>query len=253
MRDLIKVGLAILISALPVSARAQGVGVDVPLSNGGVERVLFVASANPRALLIMFPGGDGILDIGDTAATSLLAGNFLVRTLPLWQAQGFAVEVLGSPQNQSLVGQRHTAAYAAAVDRAVDFGRTRVNAPVWLIGTSAGTTGAANAAAALGGKVAGLVLTSSITRQTGETVFDTNLGAISVPALVVANQGDTCSITPPEDAPVLASHLARSPRKEVMLVESSTFNSKPCEALSPHGFYGIEPMVVQRIADWIKR
>ena len=94
-----------------------------------------------------------------------------------------------------------------------------------------------------------------MTRQnsSGETVFDANPAAISVPALIVANQGDTCAVTPAADAAVLAGYLTRSPRKEVILVQSSDSDprSAPCEAMSPHGFYGIEGMVVQRIAGWI--
>jgi pimeloyl-ACP methyl ester carboxylesterase len=234
-------------------ASAQAVAADVPLESGS-ERVLFAGPSNPRAILIMLPGGDGIVEIGNTAAGGRLANNFLIRTQQLWLGQGFAVEILGSPQNASLLGQRHTPAYAAAIDRAIDFARTRANAPVWLVGTSQGSTAAANGAARLGGKVAGVILTSSVTRQSqsGETVFDANPGAIAVPALIVANQGDTCAATSPADAAVLAGYLTRSPRKEVILVQSSDSRSPPCEGMSPHGFFGIESQVVQRIAEWIR-
>jgi pimeloyl-ACP methyl ester carboxylesterase len=183
-----------------------------------------------------------------------LANNFLVRTLPLWTAQGFAVAILGSPNNQSLLGERHTPVYAAAIGRAVDFTRTRATTPVWLVGTSQGAVAAANGASRLGGKVAGIVLTSSVTRrsQSGETLFDADLAAIAVPALVVANQGDGCAASPPADAATIAGYLVRSPRKEVILVQSGEGRASPCEGISPHGYYGIEPMVVQRIAQWIR-
>ena len=85
-----------------------------------------------------------------------------------------------------------------------------------------------------------------------ETVFDADPGTIAVPALVVSNSGDGCIVSPPGDAPRLLITLTRSPRKELVLVESSQIQSEPCEALSPHGYLGIEAMVVQRIADWIK-
>jgi len=124
-------------------------------------------------------------------------------------AQGFAVEILGAPNNASLNGKRQTEAYADTIGRAVAFARTRASAPVWLVGTSAGTTGAANGAARLTGRVAGLALTSSVTRQNsgGETVFDTNLAAIMVPVLIVANQNDACPVTPPGDAPRIARRV----------------------------------------------
>ena len=98
------------------------------------------------------------------------------------------------------------------------------------------------------------MLTSSVTRigRADETVFDADPGAIAVPALVVSNSGDGCIVSPPGDGTRLLAALTRSPRKELILVESSQIQSEPCEALSPHGYLGIEAIVVQRIADWIR-
>src|SRR5260370_433017 len=69
--------------------------------------------------------------------------------------------------------------------RASDSARSRAKAQTWLVGTSQGSTAAANGAAHLGGKIAGLVLTSSVTRpnRSGETVFDSEPGLIPQPAL----------------------------------------------------------------------
>lgn len=251
---LIAMLIAGIAALLPRPAAAQRVTADIPLANGGSERVLFAGPANPPAILVMFAGGEGIVDIGNDALGGRGAGNFLLRTLPLWLGQGFAVAILGSPNGASLLGQRHTPAYADAIGRAVDFVRSRSNAPVWLIGTSQGSTAAANGAAHLPGRVAGLVLTSSVTRSnaSGETVFDSDPGAIAVPVLIVANQSDGCASTPPADAAMIAQAITRAPRKEVVLVQSSDSRSPPCEAMSPHGFLGIEASVVQRIGDWIK-
>lgn len=244
-----------LLLALVEPAAAQNVVSDIPLAGGGSERVVFTSPANPAAILVMFSGGDGIVEIANSGTIYRSSGNFLLRTRQLWLAQGFAVEILGAPNNASLNGQRKTEAYADAVGRAVAFARTKAAAPVWLVGTSAGTTGAANGAAHLTNRVAGLVLTSSVTRQNsgGETVFDTNLAAITVPVLIVANRRDSCIVTPPDDAAIIAAALSRSPRKEVVYVESDQTGprSPPCEAMSPHGYLGIEATVVKRITDWI--
>jgi hypothetical protein len=118
-----------------------------------------------------------------------------------------------------------------------------------------GSIAAANGAAHLPGKIAGVVLTSSVAGQTraGETVFDSDLGAIAVPALIVSNQGDTCPSAGPGFAPQILAALTRSPRKEIIYVESHQLQSDPCEAMSPHGYLGIEADVVQRISGWIGR
>jgi len=238
--------LTLLFGGLP--ATAQTVVQDI----GGTQ-VLFSGPASPRAIIFAFAGGNGTVAFDSAGNITHGANGFMLRTEPLWLAQGFAFATLAS--SSSLLGQRHTPAYAATIGRAIDFIRTRANAPVWLVGTSYGSVAAANGAAHLGGKVAGVVLTSSVAGQTHavETVFDSDLGAIAVPALIVANRGDTCPVAGPGFAPQILQALARSPRKDIIYVESHQIQSEPCEAMSPHGYLGIESDVVQRISAWIGR
>ena len=240
--------------ALAEPASAQPIVGDVPLAGGGSERVLVDGPAAPTALLVLFAGGDGTVAFDGAGNVTHLGGNFLIRTRPLWLAEGFAVAILGAPNGASLLGARHTAAYADAIGRAIDFARSRVNAPVWLVGTSMGSIAAANGAARLAGRVAGVVLTSSVAGSTsaGETVFDSSLKTITVPVLIVANKGDACPSARPGFAPKIAAALTHAPRKEIIYLESSAIRSSPCEAMSPHGYLGIESEAVKRISDWIK-
>jgi hypothetical protein len=223
---------------------------------GGTERVLFLGTQGARALLVLLPGTDGIVGLDSEGGVHQLGGNFLVRIIGQWTVQGFDVVLPDAPNGTSLLGQRHLPAYADAIGRAIDFGRSRANLPVWLIGTSQGSTAAVNGAAHLGAKVSGVVLASSVTGpgRAGETLFDAEPGAITVPVLVVSNQSDTCAVSPPSDAPNILAALTRSPRKELVMVTSRPIarRSDPCEGMSPHGYFGIEGMVVQRISDWIR-
>ena len=242
------IGLTLVASA---AARAQAVVADLPITSGGTERAAFLPSPAPRATVILLAGGDGIVQIGPGGEASNY--NFLIRTRNLWAQYGINAVILGSPDNRSLMGQRSQPAYAAALGIAVDFARSRSNVPVWLVGTSQGSVAAANGGARLGGKVAGVVLTSSVTRvsRSDETAFSAGANAIAVPALVVANSSDSCTASPPSDAQALLAAMASSPRKEVVLFDSSAIQSRPCEALSPHGYLGIEASVIGRIAAWI--
>jgi pimeloyl-ACP methyl ester carboxylesterase len=224
---------------------------DLPLDDIGSQRVFYAAPEKPRAALVMLPGGNGMVEIGNDG--TIRSGSFLVRTLPLWQAQGFAVAVLSPPNGMSLLGHRHTAAYAATIGQAVDFVRGHANIPVWLVGASQGATAAVSGGARLSGKIAGIVLTSSITGRSssGETLFDSEPELVAVPALIVANTGDTCSASPPADAPRIAAALLHAPRKEVVYMQSVAIEGQPCEGMSPHSFFGIEAATVERIAEWI--
>jgi hypothetical protein len=244
---------AIVLAGLALPARAQAIVQDIPIPEGGSERVLYASGPSPRAILVMFAGGNGDVQIADNGAIGRMGGNFLLRTQPLWLAQGFAFVTIGSAS--SIAGSRHGAGYLGTIARAIDFARGRANVPVWLVGTSQGSIAAANGAAHLPGRVAGVVLSSSVAGRTysGETVFDSDLGAIAVPALVVANRGDTCPAAAPSYAPAIFAALARAPRKDVIYVDSSAIQSDPCEAMSPHGYLGIEGDVVQRISGWIGR
>jgi hypothetical protein len=137
--------------------------------------------------------------------------------------------------------------------------RTQTKAPIWLVGTSQGTNAAVGGASRLTkGEIAGVVLTSSLTRQGGkpdlkETVFAADLAAIKVPVLILSHSGDRCAITPPVDAANIKAALKSSPKVEVATVSGGLPPiSDPCEAKSEHGFYGIEDSVVAQIAGWIK-
>jgi len=241
--------------ALGQTPPASPIVSNVPIS-GGTARVLFLGASEARAIVVLLPGGDGIIRLDNGGGIHQIGSNFLVRTFGQWAAQGFAVVLPDAPNGTSLAGQRHLPAYADAISKAIDLGRSRVALPVWLIGTSAGTTAAVNGAAHLGSKVSGAVLTSSVTRpgRSGETIFDAEPGSIAVPVLVLGNDHDTCAETPPGDAPMVLSTLTRSPGRELVMVTStqSARHSDPCEGMSPHGYLGIEGMVVQRISEWIR-
>src|SRR3954467_9914228 len=86
-------GLTILIA--PVLTRAaEPVLIEATLEDGRLQRVLYAAPENPRAILLMLPGGNGMVEFGPDGGFRRMGDSFLLRTLPLWQAQGFAVAVL---------------------------------------------------------------------------------------------------------------------------------------------------------------
>ena len=80
----------------------------------------------------------------------------------------------------------------------------------------------------------------------------TGFQTLRLPTSIVHNRNDGCRLSPfDQAAPALAS-LHNAPAKELIAVSSSASLSGPCEAMSPHGYWGLEKQVVQRIADWIK-
>jgi len=221
--------------------------------------VLYIQPPNPAAALILFTGGDGHIKL-QADGTPRAGGNFLVRTRDSWVKQGLAVAIPDVPDNQrTLFNHRTTDDYASDIRQIMAYVRTQTKAPIWLVGTSQGTNAAVGGASRMTkGEIAGIVLTSTLTRPGGkpdfkETVFAANLGAIDVPVLILSHTGDKCNLTPPGDDATIKSALKSSPKAEVQMVSGGLPPiSDPCEAMAEHGFYGIEDQVVAQISNWIK-
>jgi pimeloyl-ACP methyl ester carboxylesterase len=120
--------------------------------------------------------------------------------------------------------------------------------PVFLVGTSRGTISAASAGRRLRPGVDGVVLTATVflasRRQPGLSGFD--FSTIPVPLLFVHHVDDGCDYTPQSAAKRLAE------RYPVVSVSGGLPpQSKPCDAMSAHGFLGREADTVDAIAKWI--
>ena len=249
------VGALLALAGAAQAAAADVAVIDLKLSGGGVQRIWYRQPEHPVAAVVLFTGGDGVLSIDD-AGTIRRDGNFLVRTREQWVAHGFAVAVPDAPGGTTLTS-RLSRTNQEILARIVEAVHARSGAPVWLVGTSRGTISAAGGAGRLtAGEIAGVVLTSSVTRpsrSSGETVFGADLERVSVPVLVVSHAGDRCAVTPASDAERIRRALPKSPKTEVMLFEGGLPpKSNECEAFAEHGYYGIEARVVDRISDWIK-
>lgn len=250
--------LALLLTAAQSQAAPVQKVADVPFA-GGSQRVLYVGPATPTAIVISFAGGAGQLKIAPDGKIGI-GGNFLVRTRELWVQRGVGVVIPDVPVGYpDLLNRRNTTEYADAIAKLVAFAKSQAAVPVWLMGTSMGTLAASNGGSRLTqGEIAGVILTSSITRPGGkpqfrETVFDNRLAAINVPLLIVSHSGDGCIQTPPGDADKIKAAASGAPRREVILMSGGLpAKSNPCEAFSEHGFYGVEAETVQRIVDWMK-
>jgi pimeloyl-ACP methyl ester carboxylesterase len=229
-----------------------------------VRYAAFVPDGAARGIAILLVGGQGVVRFPDQLDPDWgEQGNFLIRIRENLRRRGLYVAIPDAPSDHSggLGAFRTAAAHAEDLAAVIADVRRRVpDQPVWLIGTSRGSTSAANAAARLpGGRGPdGIVLTSTLTRvpfnakQSTETVLDVDLDEIRVPTLVVYHRADACDFVVPADAPRLLSKLANAPKKDVLYFDGGDApRSTACEPLAAHGYYGIEDQAAAGIADWI--
>lgn len=216
--------------------------------------------AAPLASVILFAGGHGRLRLSERGI-GWGKGNFLVRNRGRFAEEGFLVAVPDAPSDRMSdegMDFRTSASNARDVAAVIAFLRKEAKAPVWLVGTSAGTLSAANAAVRLSsGGADGLVLTSTILRSSRMipgSVLDLPLDAVKVATLVVHHKQDSCPATPYGDVANLVKRLGNAPKIELISFEGGDEpRSQPCEAMSHHGYIGQDAEVVGAISRWIRR
>lgn len=227
-------------------------------------------NTSPAGILLLFVGGGGVASPG--------SANFVARTRHLFVAHGFHVALVDAAADfkscPGVLKNRRTsgvdsAAYIDDLKKVVNDLRGRYQGvPLFAIGTSRGSTSAAIAGAH--NLLNGIVLTSPLTKRrtsdgtTIATVLDVPLRSISENTLIVAHKQDACYTTIWDGAQSVEGYgnngiytvrddLTRS-NVDIFLTNEVPIQdvTRPCGALSPHGFFGIEMEVVAEISKWLK-
>ncbi|MGZ5101230.1 MAG: alpha/beta hydrolase [Usitatibacter sp.] len=205
------------------------------------------------ATVVLLPGGEGGIGMKGGVPTST---NFLVRSRDLFAAAGFNVAIVGKPSDHADLDLvfRTSENHMEDLRRVVEKLRRDLGKPVWLMGTSRGTTSAAAAAIALGPAIDGVVLSSSITDGSlPGAVQNMPLAEIRVPVLVLHHARDACKGTPPGPVPRIVEGLSSSPGAKLVMVDGgSGAHGNPCEPMHWHGFIGMEPQAVDEIVRFIR-
>jgi hypothetical protein len=220
--------IGLLGAAMFVGLAGGSAVADETVSIGGSRAVLIKPKA-PRASVILMPGGDGRIGVGDHGDIHALAFNQLVRTRKAYAARGLAVLVVdaGTPLDAAVQ-------YMAAIKR-----------PVTVIGTSRGTLRAAEGNAR-GARPDALVLTSgflSAESGSGQNVMSILGSPASLPrTLVIHHSQDSCRSTLPAGVEPFIKWSAG--RARVRWVSGGVSEGDPCEARAYHGFNGLDGQIV---------
>jgi hypothetical protein len=211
----------------------------------------------PKIIAVMFPGGFGELHLptDGSAIRFDMGGNFLVRTREQFRDQDIGVAIIDAPSDHQSSGLsdgvRMSAQHAEDMQAVVrDLKQRFAGAKIMLVGTSRGTLSVAYVARALGPAIDGAVETSSLFAGGGRagsgSLADFDWQAIKVPLLFVHHEQDACRSCPYEGAKRLA---ARYPL--ITVRGGSPARSDPCEAMSAHGYLGMEAPTIAAIKDWM--
>lgn len=248
----------------PSSVALAEDAIKVKTEYGGELSFLLLKPDNPKAAVVLFPGGSGYLGLSDSNELRRQKKSFLVRKRETFVDQGFMVAVIDAPSG--VKDLRRT--YRMSEKHGQDIGavvrelKKKANVPVWLIGHSRGTYSAANGAIRLKELVGGLVLTSTVTKAREKYasykthpngVLSMELENIKVPVLIVANKTDSCWSTPASNAEKLAKAFTGTPKAAVKTFDGKNEpNQDYCKWKGQHHFAGFQEKAVSSIANFIK-
>jgi len=258
--------VACFVIALAATAKADQL-MEVPTRPGVTVRLALTvpdAPKAPEAIAILFPGGYGHIEI-DADGRIKRDSNFLIRARKNFAKFGMVAAAMDAPSDQiAEYGKmpdafRQGPGHVADVKAVVKALRKRFRVPVWLIGTSRGSTSVAHAAIELravkpdDGGPDGIALTASVgvEHRRGGNLLDMKLALIEVPALVVHHEDDLCWATPFSGSADIAARLTGALRRELIMITGGKRGDDVCTGDSRHGFKGQRGQVIKRIVGWI--
>lgn len=208
---------------VPNESRAQQI-----VSIGWGKALLTMPRGNPKAVVVLVPGGDG--DIGISGDGSVERDrNWIVRTRGAYARAGIASLLLDAGAN---------------IGTAVSEGR-KIAPRVIVVAMSRGST---RIPSSLSAQPDGLVLASSFLDQ-----IQGQLGSPAAlpPTLVVHHRGDSC---PRTDAGQVAPFMAwAGNRARLVWISGGSDVGNPCGNQGHHGFVGREGAVVSAIIGFAER
>ncbi len=268
--------LAIVCFTLSVACSAVGIAradpvVAINSRNHSIPAILLKPAGTPKGAVILFAGGNGRLDIQPDGTIRFLQQNFLVRARALFARAGYAVLVpdLARDMKKGDAGvvdnYRGSQDYAGDVNQMVRYMRSQDIRKVWTIGTSRGTLSVANYVSRTWSprersSPDGQIYTSGFWKLSddGFTIWSLanhDARRLRLPTLLVVHKQDACPDTNPADLDAFGTWLRSGgvPASVMTFTGGKPPQSGPCDALSQHGFYGLDAEVVKRIAGWIRQ
>jgi NAD(P)-dependent dehydrogenase (short-subunit alcohol dehydrogenase family) len=220
-------------AATAAAARDELVTSVVSPDGEAIPFVLTTDGGSPTHAALLMPGGSGNLSprLQDGQLVMSLGGNFLIRTRDLFAGPRIVAVSMDATTTPGRVR-------AIVADLERRFGRLSI----YVLGNSRGSYATMTLGERMDGEVEGFVHTSSLNAIAS---YDTR--RFRSRHLIVTHGMDSCMGTNVSAA--LAAH--RSYGTPLIVMEGGTAVSRPCEAYSYHGFYGIERQTVGKITAWM--
>ena len=222
---------------------------SVPNKDETPTKTLFIPAKAPKAIVLLFPGGGGMLRLTDEGATK--NPHTFVRSKDMWSQYGIHAVLVDSPYDLGITRNslRGTSDHMDRVAQVVAFYKQKYDLPLWIFGHSMGSatvTNFSNKHKTQKAIVDGIIVAgTNATAKLDEDVL--------FPTLAIHHRYDSCKHDPLSNSEKLINSRDSSIRKKLVILEGGSNDGDECQSLSYHGFYKIEEQFISEAANFILR
>ena len=225
---------------------AHGQVVDISHQQDAPTRTLLLDTKNPKALVLLFPGGGGMLRLKDNGTT----GNrhTFVRSINLWAQYQIDAVLVDTPYDLGDLrrgDRRDQEDHLKRVGEVVSFYKSKTGLPIWIFGHSMGTSTATYFANQVKtNSLAGIIIAGTV--RTARLSDDPQF-----PVLAIHHINDQCAGTPLSASEYIVSSRPKSYISQLEIIEGGISEGNVCDSFSYHGFNQTEPELIKRAAQFI--
>lgn len=237
-----------LICLCLLSIQAQAQVFDIAHGEEEPTRTLLIGVKNPKALVLLYPGGSGLLRIQSDGGTK--NKHTFIRSADLWAKYRINAVLVDTPydlgdlKRGDLRGRKD---HLQRVREVVGFYQEKTSLPVWIFGHSMGTataTNYANESVQLTKSISGIIIAGTI--RTASLSDE-----VTVPILAVHHRQDECNGTPVSASERIISGRSMQVISRLEITEGGISEGNVCESFAYHGFNQTEAELVKLAAQFI--
>ena len=231
-----------------ITLNSYGQILDVAHQSDPPTRTLLVPAANPKALVLLFPGGGGMLRLQDDGSTK--NRHTFVRSVNLWAQYQIDAVLVDTPYDLGDLrrGDRRTQQdHLDRVGQVITFYKQKTKLPIWIFGHSMGTSTATNYVNQLNPQskqLSGVIIAGTIR---GASVED----AVRLPILAIHHVQDSCLGSLPDNSARIINARPKNTFSRLELIDGGISDGNVCESYAYHGFNQTEDELVKRAAQFI--
>ncbi len=223
---------------------------DVPHVDSPPTRTLLLAVQNPQALVLLYPGGGGMLRLQDDGSTK--NSHTFVRSKDIWAQYGINAVLVDTPYDLGDLKRgdlRIRDDHLQRVNEVIDFYRAKLNLPIWIFGHSMGTSTVANFLnrdLTNQKKVAGAIIAGTVRSVSLDD-------KVIIPLEAIHHIQDSCLGSLPENSKRIIRDRPQNLLSKLILIDGGISEGNDCQSFAYHGFNKMELRFVDEAAQFILR